>query len=162
MKNLLTPEAKVWFQKSIQSELTAANTYKCFANCMQRLGFVGAQKYFTKESADELTHAQILFDLINDLGDLANIPTIEAVEFMPAGIGEALDFAFDMELALMEQYKEFYKFIEETDPVIAQQLLQFLNIQIKSVGEYGDLQMRYSVAEKTQEILFFDDYLSEL
>ena len=45
---------------------------------------------------------------------------------------------------------------EEEDCVVAQFLLQFMEIQRKAVGEYGDLLAKYKIAEESKEILFFD------
>jgi len=161
MKNLLSSEAKMWLQKSLGFELTASHAYNHLGNHSQRLGLFGFEKYFRQESADELTHAKKLTDFINDMGDVADMPSIEAITFVPNTGGEMLDFAYDMEYNLGVHYKDFYNFIEEQDIEISQFLLQFIEIQRKAVGEYGDLQARYAIADKTQEILLFDEYMDE-
>lgn len=68
---LLKPEIKIWLEKSLASELYVSNLYKHFANQLQRLGYFGAQKYYLKESADELSHYQKLADYCNDMGWVA-------------------------------------------------------------------------------------------
>lgn len=159
-KNLLNSKMKDWFQKSIGSELYASNLYKHLGNNLQRLGYFGAQNFFIKESSDELLHYQTLVDFINDMGDCAVIPRIDAVNDKVSSIGDALDIAYETELALLNQYKKFYEESEEVDCSIAQFLLQFIEIQRKSVGEYGDLLARYKRCGTNEAaILDFDDYL---
>ena len=161
MKNLISEDVKVWIDKSVLAELTASHSYKHLGNYSQRNGLFGAQKYFLAESVDELAHYQMWVDFVNDMGSVVDMPAISAIEFKPTTTGECIDFALTMEFDLGEHYKAFYTYIEETDPVIAQFILQFLQIQRKAVGEYGDLQTRYAIAERTGEILLFDDYLGE-
>lgn len=162
LKSLLTPKMKLWLQKSIESELYAANMYKHIANNLQRVGYFGSQSYFLNESADELRHYQILVDFINDMGDVAEMPKVDAINDKIQSIGDALDIAYEIEYDLYKQYNQFYKLAEETDCAIGQFLLQFIEIQRKSVGEYGDLLSRYARCGKNEAaILEFDEYLSE-
>ena len=156
MKSLLNTQSKSLLMLAIKSELTAANTYKYLANHMQRLAYFGMQKYFIAESESELNHYQRIVDFINDMGDVADMPAIEEISEDINDIGEALTIAYEMELGLLNQYKDFYNQIEEQDITIAQFLLQFIEIQRKAVGEYNDLLVRYDIANKTNEILLFD------
>ena len=161
-KNLLTAELTDWLQKSIASELYASHLYKHIANQLQRLGFFGAQKFWLKESADELTHYQIHVDFMNDMGTVAMLPAIQPIKESITSIEDALAIAYNTELALLMQYKEFYKIAEEQDCVVDVYLHQFLEIQRKAVGEYGDLIARYTRCGKNEAaILEFDEYLGE-
>lgn len=158
---ILKSETKKMLMQAITSELYASNFYKNAANYMQREGFFGAQKYFLKESSDELLHYQKIVDYINDLGDVVYVPAIESCESKsPKTLKEALEYSFKLEKELMDKYISFY---EKSDTLTCQFLLQFLEIQRTSVGEYGDLLARYSkCGEDKAAILEFDNYLSEL
>ena len=161
-KNLLTAEITDWLQKSIASELYASHLYKHIANQMQFVGFFGAQKFWLKESADELTHYQIHVDFMNDMGTVAQLPAIQPIKENISTIEDALAVAYNTELALLNQYKEFYKIAEEQDCIVDVYLHQFIEIQRKSVGEYGDLIARYTRCGKNEAaILEFDEYLGE-
>jgi ferritin len=161
-KNLLTAEMTEWLQKSISSELYASHLYKHIANQMQFVGFFGAQKYWLKESADELTHYQIHVDFMNDMGTVAQLPAIQPIKENISTIEDALAVAYNTELALLNQYKEFYKIAEEQDCIVDVYLHQFIEIQRKAVGEYGDLIARYTRCGKNEAaILEFDEYLEE-
>ena len=138
-RNFLKPTTEAILNKAVHSELFASNLYKHLSNHMQRMGFFGAQKFFAGESADELTHYQKLADYMNDRGSVANIPMVEAMRDKPTGLLDALEVAFDTEVELMENYEKWY---DEADCITQQFLLQFLEIQRKSVGEYGDLLAR--------------------
>jgi ferritin len=156
VKSLLSANMKKWLQKSIESELYASNFYKHLANQLQRLGYFGSQAFYLNESADELKHYQIIVEFMNDMGDVAEIPKVDAIKDKLTCIGDSLELAYEIEFDLYEQYKEFYKIAEDEDCAVGQFLLQFIEIQRLSIGEYGDLISKYKVAEQTKEILLFD------
>ena len=155
-KSLLSANMKKWLQKSIESELYASNFYKHLANQLQRLGYFGSQAFYLNESADELKHYQIIVEFMNDMGDVAEVPKVDAIKDKVGSIGDSLELAYEIEMDLYEQYKEFYKIAEDEDCAVGQFLLQFIEIQRLAIGEYGDLISKYKVAEETKEILLFD------
>jgi ferritin len=162
VKNLLSPSMKKGLQKAIYAELYQSNLWKHIANNLQRLGFFGGQKYFLAESAEELTHYQIFVDFINDMGDVADVPKIDAIEDEIDSIATALQVAYDMELDVYNQYKKFYQEADEEDCAVGIFLQQFVTIQLKAVGDYGDLISRYNRCGTNEAaILEFDRYLSK-
>jgi len=142
--NQLTPEVEAILSDAVHAELFASHLYKHVANQLQRLGYFGAQKFFLSESADELTHYQRHVDYINDRGGVAGLPALaDAVD--PVGsLRDALQLAYDTEFALQSDYATWYG---QVDVLTQQHLLQFLEIQRKSVGEYGDLLARLERVE---------------
>jgi ferritin len=162
VKNLLSPSMKKGLQKAIYAELYQSNLWKHIANQLQRLGFFGGQKYFLAESAEELTHYQIFVDFINDMGDVADVPKIDAIEDEIDSMAAALQVAYDMELDVYNQYKKFYEEADEEDCAVGIFLQQFVTIQLKAVGAYGDLISRYNRCGTNEAaILEFDRYLSK-
>ena len=162
LKSLLTPSMKKGLQKAIYAELYQSNLWKHIANQLQRLGFFGGQKYFLAESAEELTHYQVFVDFINDMGDVADVPKIDAVEDDIESIATALQVAYDMELDVYNQYKKFYEEAEDEDVTVSIFMQQFVTIQLKAVGTYGDLISRYNKCGTNEAaILEFDRYLSK-
>ena len=161
-KSLLSAGMKKGLQDALQVELYQSNLWKHLANNLQRLGLFGSQKYFLAESAEELTHYQMIVEFINDMGDVADMPKIEAVNDKISSIGDALDLGYETELDVYNQYKDLYKKAEEQDCAVAQFLLQFIEIQRKAVGQYGDLLAKYKIAEETKEILEFDQHINDL
>lgn len=159
-RNFLKPETEAMLNKAVHSELYASNLYKHLSNQMQRMGFFGAQKFFASESADELTHYQRLADYMNDRGTAAEVPMVEAMKDKVAGLYDAIELAFDTEVQLMEDYSKWY---EACECVITKQfLLQFLEIQRLSVGEYGDLLSRLDIAgDDNCALLIVDKELGE-
>ena len=113
------------------------------------------------ESAEELTHYQIIADFMNDMGDVADVPAIEAIKDKIETIGDALEIGYETELDVLNQYKDLYKMAEEEDCAVAVFLQQFITIQVKAVGQYGDLLAKYKVAEATKEILEFDEHIND-
>lgn len=161
VKSLLSANMKKGLQDALQIELYQSNLWKHLANHLQRLGFFGSQKYFLTESAEELTHYQIIADFMNDMGDVADVPAIEAIKDKIETIGDALEIGYETELDVLNQYKDLYKMAEEEDCAVAVFLQQFITIQVKAVGQYGDLLAKYKVAEATKEILEFDEHIND-
>lgn len=162
LKSLLSPEMKKGMQDAIYMELYQSNLWKSLANQLQRLGLFGSQRYFLAESAEELTHYQMHVEFMNDMGDCAELPKIDAIKDKVTDIGDALEIGYNTELDFYKQYKDFYQQAEDEDVSVAQYILQFIEIQRKAVGHYGDLLAKYKIAEQTKEILEFDQHISEL
>jgi len=161
LKNLLKPEIKLWFEKSAESEMYAHFLYQHIANNMQRLGLFGAQKYFISESDSELSHYRKLADFVNDMGGVLKVPPVEKINDEISSIKSALDVSYETEYELLIQYKKFYKEAEDKydDCVTGIFIQDFIEIQYKSVGEYGDLISRL---KQGGDIYAFDKFMKKL
>lgn len=158
-KMVISSGLKSMLDDAIHSELYASNLYKHVANRLQKLGFFGAQKFFLAESATELEHYQLNVQFQNDVGTVAEVPAIEAMDEPIDSLRDALELGYDTELQLYEDYKKWYG-QAASDPVVQQFLLQFLELQRKSVGEYGDLIARLNQAgDDKAAILLIDQEL---
>lgn len=162
LKSLLSPSMRKGLQDAVYTELYQSNLWKSLANQLQRLGYFGSQKYFLAESAEELTHYQMHVEFMNDMGDCTDLPKIDAITDNVTDIGDALEIGYNTELDVYNQYKDFYEKAEDEDVSVAQYLLQFIEIQRKAVGQYGDLLAKYKVAESTKELLEFDQHINDL
>jgi ferritin len=159
---MLTKKMLSTLNDAIHSELFASNLYRHVANQLQRLGYFGAQKFFLSESSDELEHYQKIVDYINDRGFVATVPQIEAMDDSVTSLRDALNIAFETEKALGDDYAEWYKQALEEDVFTAQFILQFIEIQRKSIGEIGDLLSRLDRAGNNEAaILIVDKELGE-
>lgn len=158
VSNLLDKATEDMLNRAVHAELYASHLYKHVANQMQRAGFFGTQKFFAGESADELTHYQRIADYMNDRGAMAKVPALEACTEQAANVADAIELGYETELQLMRDYEKWYR---ECKCVTTQQfLLQFLELQRKSVGEYGDLLSRLKiVADNTAGMLLIDQEL---
>ena len=162
LKSLLSPAMKKGMQDAVYIELYQSNLWKSLANQLQKLGLFGSQKYFLAESAEELEHYQMHVEFMNDMGDCADLPKIDAVNDKVTDIGDALEIGYNTELDVYNQYKDFYEKAQDEDVSVAQYILQFIEIQRKAEGHYGDLLAKYKIAEQTKEILEFDQHISDL
>jgi ferritin len=162
VKDLLSTTEKEWLKKSLESELYASNLYRHIANQVERLGFFGAKEYYLKESADETKHSQILVDFYNQMGSVAPMPKVDAISDKVSSLSDALALQMEAEYDLLKQYQEMYDVVEEKNCIVAQFILQFLEIQRLSYGEVGDLISRYNRCGTNEAaILEFDEYLKE-
>jgi len=144
---IISANLKAALDEAVHAELYAANLYKHIANQLQRLGYFGAQKFFLKESASELEHYQLHVDFQNDVGTVAKVPMIEAMNESIKTFSDAIELGYETELDLYESYKDWYG-QASGDPVVQQFLLQFLELQRTSVGEYGDLLARIQLVDQ--------------
>lgn len=158
---LISANLKAALDEAVHAELYAANLYKHIANQLQRLGYFGAQKFFLKESASELEHYQLHVNFQNDVGTVAKVPMIEAMNESIKTFSDAIELGYETELELYENYKNWYE-QASTDPVVQQFLLQFLELQRTSVGEYGDLLARIQLVDQDKAgMLLIDQELGE-
>lgn len=137
MKSLLTKEYRDKIIEAIGYELGASSAYKQLANYMEYIGYFGSRDFFKKESKEELKHYQIWADFMNDRGDVADVPTVEATNEKPKTLKEGFEMYYTRELELSEFYNEWYMSCD--DATIHERLIDFVKIQRESVGEAGDL-----------------------
>ena len=154
LKNLLSHKAGVILQSAISQELYASNLYKHLSNQCQRLGYFGAADYFKKESKDELKHYQLIADYMNDLGSVAEMPDVDGCDDEIKTLADAIERAYKQEVDLGKKYTTWHG---QVDPMTGQFLLQFLEIQRKSIGEYGDLLSRLELADDNAAALLMID-----
>jgi len=144
----------------VNKELYAQYFYRSLANAMQQIGYFGAQKYFLAEAASEGEHYQKHVNFLNDVGvmpKLAPIPSAPA----PQGIKEAFKSAFDTEYQLCKDYKQATAQALTKDIEVFGHLQEFVDIQRKSVGEYGDLLARLDLCGSNEAALLeFDEHLN--
>ena len=158
---IISANLKAVLDEAVHAELYAANLYKHIANQLQRLGYFGAQKFFLKESASELEHYQLHVNFQNDVGTVAKVPAIEAMNEPIKSFSDAIELGYETELELYENYKDWYE-QASGDPVVQQFLLQFLELQRTSVGEYGDLLARIQLVDQDKAgMLLIDQELGE-
>ena len=145
-KMIISDDLKSMLDDAVHSELYASNLYKHIANQLQRIGYFGANKFFLAESADELKHYQLHVEFQNDVGCVAKVPMVEAMNESIKSFSDAIELGYETELELYNNYKGWYSDASE-DPVVQQFLLQFLEIQRTSVGQYGDLLSRIQLVD---------------
>lgn len=150
MKTNLLPSAD---QKRLteagERERQASANYKYFANCAQSNGLFGFQKFFDKESADELTHYDILRDFANDMGMELSVPMTTEPELEAENGRELLAAGYKMEKDLLDFYSDWHSTTKNA--AVQVMLIKFIKIQTKSVGGYADMFVQY---DKYGEALF--------
>lgn len=163
---MLTPliphASQLPLQEAVQAELQASHLYRHLAAQMKRAGYFGAAKYFQRDSAEELTHYELLVDYLNDRGVVAETPAVTPVTQPAADLNAALQEAYKAEVQLGQRYEAWYQNVHNFDVTTAQFLLQFLEIQRKSVGEVSDLLTRLErAAGDPAAILLIDQEMAE-
>ena len=143
---MLSKSSALLLQSAIYEELNASAMYLYLANQCQRIGLIGAPKFFRSESDDERTHYQKHADFMNDRGDVADIPDVDGFDTPIKTLKEAVEMAYNAEVALGEKYSNWLTQALGDDMTLFSHLIQFVEIQTKAIGEYGDLLQRLELA----------------
>lgn len=161
-QNLLKPNIEEVLQEAVYRELFTSNLYKHLSNQMQYIGYSGAASFFASESSDELEHYNKHKEFLNNRGSFAAIPELPPFDYVVKTLGEALQIAYDVESGLNDLYEQWTLLASKNDMTTFQYLLQFLEIQQKSVGKYSDLLSRLSLVEDDKAgILLIDKEMGE-
>ncbi len=155
MKQILKAEEINMINELGNAELTASQAYLHLSIMMKNLGFFGAEKYFLEESNSEREHYGKLNDFMNDMGEAIAVMGLAPQTVDVGSLMEALEFAYEMEVDLLDKYEEAY---EKSSPKMKALIYDFLKLQTSSVGEYGDLIARL---ELTQEPILIDQELGK-
>lgn len=145
MKKVLIPEKDVKIiNDAAMQELTASHMYRNLSAQCKCLGLFGAAKFFDKESQSEISHYKIHEEFMNDRGLCITSPQIESQNIKIDSLKKALMIAYNAEQTLGELYAKWY--MTATVPTQIH-LLEFVKIQTKSTGEYGDLLARLELIQ---------------
>ena len=155
MKKLLTKEEVKMINALGVEELTASQVYLHLSNTMKTIGFFGAEKFFMEESNSEREHFNGLEAFMNDMNEQIEVPTLQAVSIDVDDLMEAFETALDMEMDLLGKYEEA---LEKCSPKMKPLIHRYIDIQVESVGEYGDLIARLM---RTSEPILIDQELGK-
>lgn len=154
MKELISKDELSSINEAGRLEKLASQTYEHFANIARMKGLFGCTKYFLNESKQESEHFQKLASFLNDVGETICMPALEEMDDKYETLDEMFEHAYEMELELLEYYEGL---LDDFPARFRNILLEMVEIQVKSVGEYADLIARLSLTN--DDILIFDQEL---
>lgn len=160
LANLLDQSIENDLRSATYEELYASRLYQHVSNQLTYLGYFGAASYFKNESDDELSHYRKHVEYLNDRGSVAPVPESPLFDTgspKVESLRHALLIGYNTEVALGQKYEQWYKYALDEDVTTAQYLLQFLEIQRKSVGEYSDLIARLDLCGDNQAAILIID-----
>jgi ferritin len=158
----------VQLPKEVVSELTprigdehkAFYFYKAAANWCFEKGYNKAGKFFQEESADELSHAEILEKFIRDWNVIPELDPIKAPSVEFEDLVDILEQAYEMEYKLYEDYEDSSKAVFKIGDLCAFDLLQqFRTIQKDSVALYSDYLNKLELIDPSNklDLLYFEN-----
>jgi ferritin len=158
----------VQLPKEVVSELTprigdehkAFYFYKAAANWCFEKGYNRAGKFFQEESADELSHAEILEKFIRDWNVIPELNPIKEPPMEFSGLVDILEQAYEMEYELYEAYEDTSKTVFKIGDLCAFDLLQqFRTIQKDSVALYSDYLNKLELIDPSNklDLLYFEN-----
>lgn len=155
MKKLLTKEEVELINSLGHEELRASQVYLHISNSMKTIGFFGAEKFFMKESNSERDHFNGLEAFMNDMNEQIEVRALDAVDVEIDELMDAFEVAIELEMDLLTKYEEAW---DKSSAKIKPLLHHYIELQVESVGEYGDLIARLS---RTNEPIFIDQELGK-
>ena len=155
MKKLLTNQEVEMINSLGHEELKASQVYLHLSNTMKTIGFSGAEKFFMSESNSERKHFNGLEAFMNDMNEQIEVRALEAVDVDVDDLMEAFEAALEMEMNLLSKYEAAW---DKCSPKIKPLIHHYIEIQVESVGEYGDLIARLS---RTSEPILIDKELGK-
>ncbi len=134
----LSKSAIKTFSALHSKEYAAHYFYRYVAQCLKSEGFEIAANYFFAEAEDELKHAKIISDYVNQWnGEVDFMPIAEPID--TEGLVDIIYAAYAMEFELLNSYKYAgTEMFENGDLEHFGFIQQFIEIQNKAVGEYSD------------------------
>jgi ferritin len=158
-KSLLDKPQMAKIEEAAKRELEVSNLYKHLANQLQGIGYFGSAKFFLNESGEELKHYQLWADFVNDRGGVLDVPEVPGFVFEVSDLRNAFETYFDNEKELGDFYNEWY--MSTKDASVHQRLIEFVEIQTKSIGEAGDFLATLDQCEDDKAaLLLFDKSLN--
>ena len=152
---ILTEKDLKGINGGVAKEMLHHLSYLLLANCMQKAGYFGFQKLFLRESAEELEHYQKHVNFVNDIGDMAIMPSSFDLPSVVKTPVEAVKTAMDLEFALLDYYDNLYS---SSDTSIVKTHLKFyIDTQVEAVGYYKDLMTRIKASEDDKCALLIID-----
>lgn len=161
MKKILIDEKDLnIINNAALQELTASHMYRNLSAQCKSLGYFGAAKFFDKESQSEIEHYKIHEEFANDRGVCIESPEIKAQTLTVSSLKRALLIAYNAEYSLGELYNKWYGQVSVPTQIY---LMQFIEKQTKSIGEYGDLLARIELIDNdTCGLIILDQELGNM
>lgn len=153
---VLSPKTEKILNLLIGEEFKAMQAYEAAANWCQNNGFLKAYDFFIDESKDEKGHAAILEKYILDMGCLPEIDKIDAPVQEFDTLYDVVEYGLKLETDLGKKYSDAAVKLATEDFLTVTKLQEFVNIQIESIGFYGDMcsVLKGLSDDKFQQLLF--------
>lgn len=138
MKQLLLSQTDIDILNSrAKDEMHATRAYLYANSCAQKYNLTGFMKFFADEAEDELKHRKKIQEFANNMGYEIDMEENDEVEFMADDMFSVLQYLFQMEVALLDNYEKDHK---AADRVTTKVFLQSqIETQTEGVGGIADL-----------------------
>ena len=142
----------------LKDEYKAHYHYQAASNWCKNLGYSGGEKFFLKESTDELAHARKLQDYLSDWNVIPNLTSIEKPKVDFKNLYELVCMSYELELDLYKKYNSTSADVLPLDPSVFTFLDDFREIQTSSVAEYATLINKMDLIDSTDkfQVFYFD------
>lgn len=156
--NTLRKEVISLLNQRIGDEYKAHYFYRSAANWCHNMEYKNAARFFDKEAADELIHAQGLQNYLTSWDVKPTIPQVPTnVEF--TNLAEIIVQAYDMEFGLLQAYSDNAKVIYNLDMATFVFLQDYIKQNTGSTAEYAAFlnALQLINPENNFELLYFEN-----
>jgi ferritin len=136
---ILSSKVEGKINQLIGEELRAMYTYVSAANWCQANGYLQAYGYFIHESSEEKGHSEVLQQYLLDMGCSPELYEIDEPSSDYKTLKDVLYDALEMETDLGKKYSKTASDIQSEDFMTVTKLQEFIKIQTKAIGFYGDM-----------------------
>ena len=147
--------------EQVGREYYAAIQYDMIAAYFERAALPALTTLFRAQADEELTHAQKFVDYINEAGGVLDIPGIEKGRADFTSVEEAVQTAYDNEMAVTTSINALMdQAIAENDHLARGMLQWFIDEQLEEMSLQGDL---LTVVKRAGDDLHYvEQYVSKL
>lgn len=148
----------------IQQEEYSSRIYSAMSRWLDDKSYIGAAKLWKKYSDEELTHAEIIYSFLLDLGIRPVTPELPKPQQDFKGLVEIVDLSYQHEIEVYNQCAELAKVAFEENQLMLYPIA--LKLTQEQSEEVGKLQMWIDMFESfgTEQItlLHIDEKMGEL
>jgi ferritin len=146
--NPIEPFVQIFLDR-LTNELTAFHFYRNASNYCANVGYVEFAEFFKSESKDEIKHATMIQDFLNDWGVVYQVPDITSDDTFE-GLVDVITKAYQIEVALYKAYNsDATKAISDISAY--SKILEMVEIQRSSVAEYRTLIDQLSLIDSSDK-----------
>lgn len=149
----LSPQVSQALQRRAADELFASQVYHYASSCCRDWGLPNLTAFFANEAKQEQEHYRKVLDYMADW----NVPFVpNTITPLPefADVTAVLDYAYTLELTLLEAYSEFSRLVFSEDMATFTFIQEYIKIQTQSVIEYNDLIKRWEGCRNLGQVYF--------
>lgn len=145
-------------------ELYSSNFYIYLSLCCNNAGYFNAAKKFANEAPEEVKHFQTIAKIALERGCEIDVPKVDKPEIDFTDLKSGIMALSELMVKVTKAYNESVRSMMDIDMLAWNELLPFLSIQQKALGEVNDMmsvfgELKDKESQLEQDALYFGETL---